>query len=627
MDKAEITSLAYYVIQTYKDFEQNRKDLSEKWEKNLNAFRRLNNGYWKDDEAEGWRSQVFDAITKQKIVSAVALCVSAYCQGGKIPFDLKPSPFECQDIDLLPDAEREDIEQRMEKMRAKIVEQLDWCQADRAMIQHFLSGAIYGLTYAKCSIGIHRQKRYVPIADTLSPSGQSTRFEKVVEEIEAPWWNYVTPWDIFTDYEEKDITKAHAVIHRQMLSAFQIREMLKGQPGVIEEELTRALANETAKMVQDDSSSEMPPALRDVPNRKQNIRYLEYWGRVPKSALDDFSETKQLKLWSVSEWEDDEKMGDMVEVLVGVIGETAVRVAILDSADDRPVFRAVWEDNFDGQGGIGIADNTEDVQLMRNGIRRLFFDNKALSANVMLALKRDLLMKDIKSFKPGQKIDISAEADDVRQAIQQIVIQDVGETLLNALAETGTWADEDSMIPRVQQGGSGKSSETAYELAQRLDKSGKYLALVMQNYDNGLTEPIGNWFYDINMQDPQIDGKGSYILYATGFTSFQERLEKLTAIRELLNIAMSFPNPRIKVLEMFKAVCKMSDIDPDAWIMTEEEASQLPPDPVQEATLAKLQAETESIQAKAQNEAALVQIKAEELKLRQMEAMRPEKAA
>jgi hypothetical protein len=93
---ADITSLAQYVINVYREFVDNRKPLALKWERNLNAFRRVNNGFWKDGEAEGWRSNAFDAVTKQKIIAAVAICIDAYLAGGKIPFALRPSPIELE---------------------------------------------------------------------------------------------------------------------------------------------------------------------------------------------------------------------------------------------------------------------------------------------------------------------------------------------------------------------------------------------------------------------------------------------------------------------------------------------------------------------------------------------------
>ncbi len=629
----DITSLAYCVLQTYKDFASNRRDLADKWQRNLNAFRRINNGSWKDGEADDWQSDAFDAITKQKIMAAISVCIDSYLSGGLVPFDLKPAPLElemwdeaAESLEDLEDEIREMIEDRLNTMRKRIKHQFELCGAENATIRHFLSGAIYGSTYAKTCVEPYVNRYYAPIPGTVSPSGQHVRYEPVFEQEEAPSWKYVTPWDIFTDYEETDLKKCHAVIHRQMLSPFQLVEMLKGKPGVFDDELRKALKDHENKS-DPDSTAELPPALRDVPNKKQNVRYIEYWGRIPRSVVDEFEPAGGGEMWTLEAADDDEQEGDMIECLVGVVGDTVVRLAITGDATVRPFFCAHWEDNFDGQGGIGIADNTEDVQKLRNGAIRMFFDNKALSANVMFAVKREMLAPNVRKelkFKPGMTIDIDEECQDARQAIQQFTVHDVGESLISMLHFTSQWADDDSMVPKIQQGGEGRSSETAFELSQRLEKSGKYLARVMRNYDNGLTEPIARWFYDWNMEDPAADGKGSYDVIATGFTSFQNRLEKLTAIRELLQVAMMLPEGNIKLMEIFKEIAKMSDVDPDQFIVSEQEAEEQGPNPVQEAELRKLESEIARNEAAAQKSAADAQIAAERLKLEQVRAIEGE---
>jgi len=628
--EADVTSLASYVNSDYKDKEENRADLTAKWHKNLNAYRRINNGFWKAEECEGWRSKAFDAITKQKIVAAVSICLDAYLAGGKIPFDLKASPIEMQALGITDDTEtdaevQKQLESRLDTMRKVIEGQFTLCDADKAMINHFMSGAVYGITYAKTSVEPYLRQSYVPIQDTLSPSMEQARYDLEEEEFDSPSWNYVTPWDIFTDYEETDLKKTHSVIHRQIRSPFQLVEALEGQPGVLDIELKKALKAHSSRQPEEtDSTSELNPAIQDIPNRKQTVRYLEYWGRIPRSILKDFMDKSGADPWSLAEADDDEQEGRMVELLVGVIDDTVVRLAVIGNAKHRPFYCAKWEDNFEGQGGIGVADNTEDVQMMRNGVIRLFFDNKALSANVQLALKRNLLAKKLKSFVPGSLVDISDECDDVRKAVQQIIVQDVGESLLSAIDLTEKWADDDSMVPKIQQGAGGDSGDTAYELQQRLEKSGKYLARVMGNMDNGITEPVAQYFYEWNMSDPRAEGKGSYEVFATGFTSFQDKIKRLAVIRELLNVAAALPEGQAKLAEIFKEIAKMGDVDPDQFLTSEAEIAAQQPDPVDVAEVDKTESETNKNNAQAQAAITDAQVATEELKLKQLDALKPE---
>jgi len=636
MQQNEITSLAQYVVSTYRDFVTNRKLLAEKWERNLDAYRRVSNGVWKASEGEAWRSDAFDAVTKQKIVAAVSICIDAYLAGGNIPFDLKPAAVELQALGLNEDDEipaeiQGMLDKRVDRMRRKIAEQFRTTKADQAMVNHFMAGAIYGQTFAKLAVEPFTKSAYRPIDGTLSPSMEHARYAKETVIEDGPAWNYVSVWDIFTDYEERDLKKCHAVIHRQILSPFQIVEALRNAPGAYPENLKKALKDHTAKTSGGDGgddTSDESPALRDVPNRKQTLRYIEYWGRVPRNCLDEFTKETGSPTWTMEQADDDEQEGQMVECLVGVVDDTVVRLAVIGDATFRPFLTAMWEDNFDGQGGLGIADNTEDVQKMRNGIIRLFFDNKALSANVQFAVKRELLEKKLEKFRPGQLIDIAEECPDVRQALQQIIVQDVGETLISAIQFTDQWADDDSMVPRVQQGGGSGGKETAFELSQRLEKSGKYLAKVMRAYDDGLVEPAAKWFYDWNMEDPRTQGKGSYEVFATGFTSFQDKIDKLTAMRELLQFASMLPEGQVKLVEIFKELARMSDVDPDQFIVSEAEAANQEPDPMQMAELKKTEAETVKTEAETQKIIADTQMAAEKLKLEMLKATsrQPEKS-
>ena len=120
----------------------------------------------------------------------------------------------------------------------------------------------------------------------------------------------------------------------------------------------------------------------------------------------------------------------------------------------------MWEIDLDGISGTGVADNVESVQMVLNGMVRAFEDNKKLAANVIVAIKKALLLEWSGTFKPGELIEVAEEAKSAAEAIQQIIIQDVGETLLSGIALMERYAEEGSMLPKILQG-------TAFEKQKR----------------------------------------------------------------------------------------------------------------------------------------------------------------
>ena len=634
-NNTDTTALCEFVLSTFKDFSTNRKQLLEgKWQRNINAYKKINNGKWKDEEGKDWRSKTYIGITKQKIVAAYSIVIDTLLQGGKIPFLLKLSQLSNQQLEDMPEENRLDTEHRIELMTARIQEQFADCNADRQMMKHALAAAIYGETYAKRSVHEVIRRGYQPVQDTMSQSGQHERWEPFEQSHDAPCWEYLSCWDVFRDIESDDIQDAAAIIHRQYVSPYELRNRAD-DPYYIKEKIDHAVSDNDEGNDPEDTSS-MTPGKREIAKRKKKICLLEFWGRVPRSVAEEFeAELDQGREWSLSDLAQHEDNGDDVEIMCVLANKHIVRYVRLDEKQ-RPFYRAVWENDLDSTGGIGVADNLEDVQTIFNGSIRAFEDNKKLASNVILALKKRMLAKNIESVKPGMLLDLAEECDDARQAVQQVVISDVGQSLMSMIELASGFADDDSNIPRVQQGQSGNGNETAFELSQRLEKSGKYLGSVIRNFDEGLIEPITGDFLEFNMEDPEADGKGNFQVQANGFTSFQNRITRIAAMRQLLELVMSSEELRkeVKYEDIFKEFATMLDVDPDAWLFSEEEkatraeAEQKDMELRQqtaELELASKQADIELTQAKAQEATIKSQVETERLKLDQVNAMQENK--
>ncbi len=646
------TPLASFITELYKKWRKNREKNDTKCNDNLSAFRGISTGKWKDKESEGWRSKTFINSTRQKVMTAFAIVVDIMLAGGKIPFMLKQSPSDEQQGDEIVPEEQDRIDSAIEYQENRIEEQLSDAHSDRAFAKNIMSAGLYGETFAKVAVHDVEKSRYLLTIGTEDPAIDMSKmaekygtYQRVKDKRTQPGWFYRSRWDIFYDLESPDDLQAGAgVFDRDFVSKHWLRGR-KGRDYYIDTAIDRALTNaektDSGKIPEEDVKT-MAPGMREVQHRQKTIRYLEFWGRVPRQAAAEFEASLQAENAGITDYaiptlgkpEDD---GDDVEVIVCVADDEIVRY-IRSTPDQRPFFRAVWEDNLDDSVPNGVADNCANAQLLLNGAVRAFEDNKKCSANVETAVKEEFILTKPEKRTPGGVIKITPDCPSVQDAIMPVVTPDVGESLVSVIKLALDFLDMDSMVPKLFQGVQADYKQLAYAIAQQAQAAGKYVGSVIKNFDEGLIENIIEWLYDYNMGDPDIpvEKKGNFIVQALGFTSFQDRVERVSKIMQFLQLALSHPalEAETKVRYYLDEIAKALDVDPDQGLKTQKEkeaeaqmaaqaGAQADPE-----TMAKIE-EIKSIimlnQAKTQTELAKVQLEQQKLQL-DMEKLNIERA-
>jgi hypothetical protein len=250
-------------------------------------------------------------------------------------------------------------------------------------------------------------------------------------------------------------------------------------------------------------------------------------------------------------------------------------------------------------------------KVLQNAIRS-FEDNKKLASSLTLGVKRRMIEGawDGK-MKPELVIDLSEEARDVSAALSAFVTPDIGQSMLGLIDLFLQFGDEESMVPKIQQGQS-DGDQTAYEARVRVEKSGKYMGTVVRNVDSYLIKPLVGDFLDHLMADPDVpEGKQDWEVLPLGFTSFQDRVVRLQAIQLFLSIVLGDEELRsyVKLEEAVREITKSLDLDGDQWLkskqMRDEEASQPTAQQIlgelaieqAKADIEKSQAETEKAKA------------------------------
>ena len=214
---------------------------------------------------------------------------------------------------------------------------------------------------------------------------------------------------------------------------------------------------------------------------------------------------------------------------------------------------------------------------------RAYIDNKNLAGAGMLAIRAGSLdPMDDASPMPGKVIKLRPEVRDIREAIQQFTFPDVGSSILEAVDRAENLGDTASGIPKALEGQAVQGpQETAFEINQRITSAAKQIGLVLKYFDERVVCPMIRSLYHWNMamsQAADADMRGDYEIHATGFSSYQDRVVKGTALRNFLgligNLAQAFPELQAKydTAAIIAAIARTEDIDPEELLRDKDEA-------------------------------------------------------
>ena len=630
------SSLAEYCKTILLDnWQKQRSDVEIKWKKNEDAFNSIATGEtWKKEEGSDWRSNTFISITKIKVVTAYSMVIDMLLQGGQLPFSLVLSPWDEVVMEDLPQEQQRVLQDSIDDMQSLIHQQILECNGDRELMKCVMSAVKLGETYWKTYI--HKvTRRGFGVRDLTPPREADPEFDyrvfdKTENKVETMGFNYVSCWDIFRDMETDDMQKSRGYCERSWTSPYELRKLMtkynkESTAPYIDDAINKVVKEHGGSTGTKTNKDTTTPRRRKTKDPYNSYQQWEFWCRVPRKIVKEFEKNKGGKgLSSIPEIEND---GDEVEVGVTMVEEEVIRLVKIRE-DSRPHGRVVWEINPDDNFGIGVGDNVAPVQKSLVGAVRAFEDNKTLSANVMLAIKKNYIQDWSGEFKPGEAIEISDDCDDARKAIQQLIIQDVGQSLLEVIALFERFGDDLSMIPRIQQGSVApkQKPDTLGEINILQSNSGKYFGSGIKNFDEGMIEPIISRLYEYNMLDENVKkGRGNYNAKAQGFSSYNNKIIRLEKLLRALNLVMSAPaiERETSLKSLLTDVFKALDIDPDTAFKTDEEkqqydqamqaAQQAAGDQKGMEILAKVKAEMEKSLAEieAKHKAKLIEMEAE----------------
>jgi len=552
-----------------------RLDLEDTWNLAYDAFRGMyssgNLKKWKALEGSEWRSKVFVRLTKVKVVAAISQIEDIYFQGGKLPYNLNPTPVPETAPGFFLDPVVAD--QRCKRMKLRLDDLLVQGKFERKLMGALLEKAVYGMTVHKCPVirPISRMGyelflpqmsgiNFFPNTELLHQFGRH-RLNK--QNIMTPTVEHPNLWDIFWDMEYENPHEGQGIVHRVKMSPGMLWQYADRE-GYDKEAIKRAVKNAGENSASGDQSD--PPGQRNLQKRRRNIEVIEWNGRVDKACLKD------------TPMEEYSQSGREVEIFTVLAGDEIIRppVLMINPMGIRPYNFSYWENIPHESKGVGIPENVQDSQMMVNSGVRCFIDNKAISGNVLMAGNpRNLAPGQNRSVYPGKFFELAEHIDDYRHGIQFFSPPDVGRGLMELVNLFRNFADEEANLPRLVQGESSKSDpKTAFAFSRLIMNANKQLGKVIRNTDEGLVEPdVENLYHWEMATNPDENIKGDFRANATGFSSFQDQVMRGQNLQNYLLFALSnkMLALMVKPMSFMREIAMTRDIDPDEFLVTDDE--------------------------------------------------------
>ena len=600
--------LAGHIRSKFDDAENGRKIHEERW---LTAYKNFRGIYdsttqYRDSE----RSQVFIKITKTKVLAAYGQISDILFSNKKFPIVIEPTPvpegiaefahqktplddvltdpfgFEGDGRELLPGATQaepanldflgglageykgaelnegpakigepqispaQEAALRLEKL---VHDQLLDTNATSVLRNAIFESSLLGTGVVKGPLNFYKRVHKWE-NNPLTGEKEYSPYEKTVPRLE-----HVSCWDFDPDPSATSIEDCEYVIQRHRLNRQQLRALVK-RPHFNADQIEMALAkgpNYEDKYYED--------TIRDdetQPNTAEN-RYevLEYWGVL------DVKFAREVGLDVATEMSE----FDQIQINAWVTGDCVLRCVVNPFTPARIPYQVFpYEVNPYQLWGVGVAENMEDAQMLMNGHVRMAIDNLALAGNLVFDV-------DEASLVPGQNMDIFPGKIFRRQsgvtgtAINGLKFPNTAGENLQMYQISRQLADEETGLPSIMHGQTGVSGtgRTASGLSMLLGGASLSLKTVVKNIDDYLLKPMGEAYFQWNMQfnKEAPDTVGDLEIKPRGTAAV---MQKEVRSQRLMTLLQTVSNPMlapfVKIPNLMRELAISQDIDPDSLV-------------------------------------------------------------
>ena len=385
-------------------------------------------------------------------------------------------------------------------------------------------------------------------------------------EVRVPRIEFVSCWDFFPDPAATNIEECEYIVHRHKMNKSQLRQ-LRNMPYFDEDAIRNALMD-GPNYVERDYESQLKDDARVEDHYQNNFEVLEYWGIM------DAEYAREVGI----ELSDDIDDLDEVQINAWVCGNRLLRAVINPFTPYRLPYHAFpYERNPYNFFGIGVAENMDDSQQIMNGHARMAIDNLALSGSLIFDVDESALVG-------GQSMEIypgkifRRQAGIPGQSIHGIKFPNTAPENMMMFDKCRQLADEQTGLPSYSHGQTGVQSmtRTASGMSMLLGAASLNIKTVVKNLDDFLLKPLGESFFQWNMQffEGSLDVEGDLEVRATGTNSLMQKEVRSQRLTMFLQTAQSPAiAPFVKISKLVSELAYSLDLDPDEILNDPEEAA------------------------------------------------------
>jgi hypothetical protein len=387
-------------------------------------------------------------------------------------------------------------------------------------------------------------------------------------EVRVPRIEFVSCWDFYPDPAATNMDECEFVIHRHKMNRSQLRQ-LRNMP-YFDEDAIRDCLQMGPNYEEKDFESQLKDDARSSEDYQGNYEVLEYWGIM------DAEHAREVGI-DLPDTVDDL---DEVQINAWITGGKLLRAVINPFTPYRIPYHAFpYERNPYNFFGIGVAENMDDSQQVMNGHARMAVDNLALSGSVVFDIDESALVG-------GQSMDIypgkifRRQAGMPGQAIHGLKFPNTSNENMMMFDKFRQLADEQTGIPSYSHGQTGVQSmtRTASGMSMLLGAASLNIKTVVKNLDDFLLKPLGESYFQWNMQffEGDMDVKGDLEIKASGTNSLMQKEVRSQRLTMFLQTAQSPAiAPFVKISKLISELAYSLDLDPDEILNDPEEAAMM----------------------------------------------------
>lgn len=609
--EGDMPGLAGYIRKKFEDSENGRYAYEQRWLKAFKNFRGIYDSTTQYRDTE--RSKVFIKITKTKVLAAYGQIIDILFANKKFPLVIEPTPVPegiaefahlktplddiidpygyegdgrtlepgaleaspagdflgglkdryngaplAQGPALIGEPQISPAQKAALNMEKQIHDQLLDTSAVNVFRSAIFESALLGTGIVKGPFNFY--KRVHRWEKNEEGNREYNPYEKIVPRME-----HVSVWDFHPDPSATSIEDAEYVIQRHRMNRQQLRGLIN-HPYFYKEAIEDVIAkgsNYIDKYYEDTIREDETEAYY----QENRFEVLEYWGVLDAKMASEVGMDVPVSMGPM----------DQVQVNVWICGDEVIRCVLNPFTPARIPFHVFpYEINPYQMWGVGVAENMEDAQMLMNGHVRMAIDNLALAGNLVFDV-------DEASLVPGQNMDIFPGKIFRRQsgvtgtAVNGLKFPNTAPENIQMYQISRQLADEETGLPSIMHGQTGVSGtgRTASGLSMLLGGASLSLKTVIKNIDDALLKPLGEAYFQWNMQfnEDAPDIEGDLEIKPRGVAAVMQkevRSQRLTTLLQTVSNPMLAPF--IKIPNLIRELAIAQDIDPDSLVNDVNEA-------------------------------------------------------